>query len=221
MLIAHDAEFYYRPRCTEGRKLGFGFADIAFSSGNHHFLLRKLCTSHLFSPARLASYGQIYKAEVAKMMHAVWEASNSKNGDGHIVVRATVTALVRNSLCQILLGRTHLDVANISMQFTEETLASLMDKVMAVVGEVTLSDLTPVLKWLDRRGRGREIRSLERQLAKYFQVIIEERRGLLKKPKTAELHPEEEAVVLDVLLSLQEEEPLSDRALMGILLVCH
>lgn len=91
---------------------------------------------------------------------------------------------------------------------------------MAVVGEVTLSDLTPVLKWLDRRGRGREMKSLQRQLAKYFQVIIEERRGLLKKPKTAELHPEEEAVVLDVLLSLQEEESLSDRAIMGILLVC-
>ena len=154
------------------------------------------------------------------MMHSVWEASNSKNRDGHILVRATVTALVRNSLCRILLGRTHLDVSNISMQFTEGILASLMDRAMAVVGEVTLSDLTPVLKWLDRRGRGQEMKSLQRQLAKYFQVIIEERRGLLKKPKTAELHPEEEAVVLDVLLTLQEEESLSDRAIMGILLVC-
>lgn len=89
---------------------------------------------------------------------------------------------------------------------------------MAVAGEVTLSDLTPALTWLDWHGRGREMKSLQRQLAKYFQVIIEERRGLLKKPKTAELHPEE--VVLDVLLSLQEEESLSDRAIMGVLLVC-
>lgn len=143
------------------------------------------------------------------MLHSVWEAS--QRGED-ISVRETVTTFVRNSLCGMLLGTAHLDIEDISIQFTKDTLITLLDETISVAGEMTLSDFIPGLKWLDLCGRDEKMKDLHRRLKAYFQEILDDRSHRLEKG-------EPEALV-DVLLSLDEDDKLSDEAIMGILLVC-
>lgn len=192
-----------------GKYLGFGSTDIAFAEGRHHWYLRKLCDTRLFSLECFASYAQISKHEAAKMFHSVWEAS--QRGED-ISVRDTVTAFVRNSICGMLLGTAHLDIENTSIQFTKETLTMLLDETVAVAGETTLSDFTPGLNWLDLRGREEQVKDLHTRLKKYFQAILDDR--------SLRLENNEPEALVDVLLSLEEDKKLSSDAIMGILLVC-
>lgn len=143
------------------------------------------------------------------MLHSVWEAS--QRGED-ISVRETVTTFVRNSLCGMLLGTAHLDIENISIQFTKETLITLLDETISVAGEVTLSDLTPGLKWLDFCGREEKMKDLLGRFKAYFQEILDDRSHRVNK--------DEPEALVDVLLSLDEDEKLSNEAIMGILLVC-
>jgi cytochrome P450 len=209
VLVAHDAEFYFRPRCSVGKYLGFDSTDIAFAEGRHHWYLRKLCDTRLFSSDCIVSYLHVQKKEAAKMLHCVWEAS--QRGED-ISVRETVTTFVRNSLCGMLFGTAHLDIENISIQFTKESLITLLDETISVAGELTLSDLTPGLEWLDLCGRREKIKDLHQRLKAYFQEILDDRSHRVNQA-------EPEALV-DVLLSLDEDDKLSHEAVMGILLVC-
>jgi len=191
-----------------GKYLGFGSTDIAFAEGRHHWYLRKLCDTRLFSPECFASYAQIQKAEAGKMLHSIWKASQRRED---ISVRETVTTFVRNSVCGMLLGTAHLDIENTSIQFTRDTLTTLLEETLAVVGETTLSDLTPGLNWLDLRGREEQMKDLHAKLTKYFQVILDDR--------SLRLENKEPEALVDVLLSLEEDTKLSSDAIMGILLV--
>lgn len=208
MLVAHDAEFYFRPRCLVGKYLGFDSTNMAFAEGRNHWRLRQLCDKHLFLPECFASYGHVQKQEAEKMLHSVWEAT--KRGE-NISVRHTVITFARNSLCRMLLGTAHLDIENTSLEFNKETLITLLDEAFAVAGETTLIDLTPGLNWLDFHGREQKMKYLRRRLEKYFQEILDDRSQRLDRS-------EPEAFV-DVLLSLDEDKTLSDEAMMGVLLV--
>nr|AHI15944.1 flavonoid 3'-hydroxylase [Pohlia nutans] len=206
VLVTHDAEFFFRPRCGVGKYLGFGSADIAFAEGRHHWYLRKLCDTRLFSSESFASNAPIRKHEAANMLRSLFEAS--QRGEA-ICVRDAVTTFVRNSLCGMLLGTGHLDVENTSLHFTKETLTTLLDEVVAVAGDTTLRELTPGLNsW---GGRDEQMKDLHLRLTKYFQVILDDRSLRL------ETNAEPEALV-DVLLSLDEDQKLSSDAIMGILL---
>lgn len=189
--------------------MGFGSSDIAFAEGRHHWYLRKLCDTRLFSADSFVSYGHIPRAEALKMLHSVWEASKKGNG---ISVRETVTAFVRNSLCGMLLGSAHLDIENVSLQFTEKTLITLLDETICVVGEITLSDLAPGLKRVDFHGRTRKLKELHERWEKYLRVILEDRSHRLEKSAKPE-------ALVDVLLSLDDADmKLSNEAIMGVLL---
>ena len=209
MLVTHDAEFYFRPRCAVGKYLGFNSKDVAFADGRHHWVMRKLCDTRLFSSGWFASYGHIHKKEAAKMLHSVWKACQ-KGED--ISVREAVTTFVRNSLCGMLLGTAHLDIVNISIQFTKDSLITLLDETVDVAGKVTVSDFIPGLKWLDVCGRQEKLKDLHRRLTAYFQEILDDRSLRLSK--------DEPEALVDVLLSLDDNDKISNEAIMGILLVC-
>ncbi|KAG0628390.1 hypothetical protein M758_1G023200 [Ceratodon purpureus] len=206
VLVGHDAEFYFRPRCSVGKYLGFNFTDIAFAEGRHHWYLRKLCDTRLFSPECFVSNLHFQKKEAKKMLHSIWEAS--QRGED-ISVRETVTTFVRNSLCGMLLGTAHLDIENISIKFSEETLNMLLDETISVAGEVTLSDLAPGLKWLDLCGREEKMKDLNLRLKAYFQEILDDRSHRVNKDEPESL--------VDVLLSLDDDDKLSNEAIVGIL----
>lgn len=138
------------------------------------------------------------------MLHAVFASGES------LSVRETVASFVRNSMYGMFLGTAHEDIENTSIHFTKDTLTMLLDEVVAVAGETTLSDVTPGLLWLDVRGRQERLKDLHAKLTKYFQVILDDRSSRSDQPPEA---------LVDVLLALSGDEKLSNEAIMGILLV--
>lgn len=202
VLVGHDAEFFYRPRSGVGKYLGFGYADIAFSEGRHHWYMRKLCDTKLFSPECFTPYSPIYKRQAAKMLHSVFASGES------LSIRETVASFVRNSMYGMFLGTAHEDIENTSIHFTKDTLTMLLDEVVSVAGEITLSDVTPGLAWLDVRGRQERLKDLNVKLTKYFQAILDDRSNRSDPPEA----------LVDVLLALTGEDKISNEAIMGILL---
>lgn len=146
------------------------------------------------------------------MVNIVWKTA--EQGD-IIDVRTTVTTLHTNILCRMLLGKTHLEIGDISIEFNEGSLKTLMEEVRDLAGEY-YNDLIPGRKWLDMGRRRAQMEELNILLVKYFKVVITERRGICRNPNR---QLSDVGDIVDVLLSLEEEEQLPIEAVMGILLV--
>jgi cytochrome P450 len=208
----HDAEYYYRPHTTVAKYLGFEFNDIGFSTGKHHRLVRKLCATQLLSHESLNKYEYIRNEARATMINTVWKSASHGNV---IEVRDILLDFTTNVLCRMLMSRTHLDIANIGLGFKQETFKSLVQEIMEVVGKLDTSMFIPWMRWLDLEGRTIELKELNRRLVKYFKGVIEEHEKSLESEDRAH----ESNDILDVLLSLEGDDMLSDEAIMGILLV--
>jgi cytochrome P450 len=207
----HDAEYYYRPHTTVAKYLGFEFNDIGFSTGKHHRLVRKLCATQLLSHESLNKYEDIQNEARATMINTVWKSASHGNV---IEVRDLVLDFTTNVLCRMLMSRTHLDITNIGLGFKQETFKSLVQEIMEVVGKLDTSMFIPWMRWLDLEGRSIKLKELNRRLVKYFKGVIEEHEKSLESDDRAH----ESNDILDVLLSLEGDDMLSDEAIMGILL---
>lgn len=213
VLKTKDAEWSSRPLGSAGKYIGFDFHSLNFSpSGPHWRHLRKICATQLFSPGRIKAQARIRREELLRVVDHIFSAS--QRGEA-INLRNECDSVIVNTITRMLFGNRYAQ----SEHPIAKEMDSFMDVVkeaMIVIGALIVSDLVPALDWLDLQGYDRRMKNISQKLARVFKLIIDDHRRDLENKKECDISEESKDFV-DILLSLQGQDQLSEKSLMGIM----
>eukprot|EP01018_Ginkgo_biloba_P007540 Gb_13074 [translate_table: standard] len=212
VLKSKDAEWSSRPPSSAGKYIGFDFHSLDFApNGPHWRHLRKICTTQLFSPARIKMQSNIRKEELMDMVNHI--ISLTQRGEV-INLRSVCDDVVLKIISRMLFGNRYRN--------PDHPMAKEMQSFMEDVREaMILSDLVPGLDWLDLQGYDRRIKRLNLRLERVYRLIIDDHRHHLRMNQQnatyTQQDSEETMDFIDVLLSFQGQDHLSEKSLMGIM----
>jgi len=221
VLKTKDAEWSSRPPTLSGKYIGVDFHSLDFApNGPHWRHLRKICATHIFSPARLRAQAHIRREEVLRMVDHIFAASQRSLGLGlglgeAIDLRSVSYSLMDNIISRVLFGNKYTQsdhpIAKVMHSFRED-----VQEAMVLAGPFAISEgeLFPALSWLDLQGYHRRIKRVSQRLERVYRMIIEDHRRDLEQGE----YEEEKEDFVHVLLSLQGEDRLSDKSLMGLMM---
>ena len=224
VLKTKDTEWASRPPTPAGKYIGVDFHSLAFApNGPHWRHLRKICATHIFSPARLRAQAYIRREEVLRIVDNVLSQSQRGVDLGlglgeAIDLRSVSYCLMDNIISRVLFGNRYTQpehpIAKVMHSFRDD-----VQEAMILAGAFAISDgLIPALGWLDLAGhlRHRRIKRISQRLERVYKLIIDDhRRDLENKHDISE----ETKDFVHILLSLQGEDKLSDKSLMGLIMV--
>ncbi|KAL2610657.1 hypothetical protein R1flu_029230 [Riccia fluitans] len=125
-------------------------------------------------------------------------------------LREVLHTMAMNATCRILFGKRYYKKnVPITKELTE--LQELMEDMVAIAGKPNVGDIIPWLSWLDLQGLTKQFKKLHDKQEQMLRSILEDRK-MAKKTSANRL-----AVMdfVDVLLSLQGEDRLSDETIMA------
>lgn len=222
VLKSKDTEWASRPPTPAGKYIGVDFHALDFApNGPHWRHLRKICATYIFSPARLRAQGYIRREEVLRIVDHVFSQSQRAVGLGlgePIDLRSVSYSLMDNIISRVLFGNKYTQpdhpIAKVMHSFRDD-----VQEAMILAGAFAISDgLIPALGWLDLAGhlRHRRIKRISQRLERVYKLIIDDHRRDLENKNDIS---EETKDFVHILLSLQGEDKLSDKSLMGLIMV--
>ncbi|KAG6635619.1 cytochrome P450 78A5 [Carya illinoinensis] len=211
--ILNSSAFADRPVKESAYELLFhramGFAPF----GEYWRNLRRISATHLFSPKRIAYFGEFRTRIGLKMVNEI-RASMERNGE--VEMRKVLHFGSLNNVMMSVFGR--------SYEFGEgcgndgRELRGLVREGYELLGIFNWSDHFPLLGWLDLQGVRKRCRNLVAKVNVFVGRIIEEHRTRVeKKGIMSGDHDESSADFVDVLLALEKENRLSDSDMIAVL----
>jgi cytochrome P450 len=221
VLKTKDTEWASRPPTPAGKYIGVDFHALDFApNGPHWRHLRKICATHIFSPARLRAQYYIRREEVLRIVDGIFSQSQRGLGLGlgeAIDLRSVSYSLMDNIISRVLFGNKYTQsdhpIAKVMHSFRDD-----VQEAMILAGAFAISDgLFPALGWLDLQGhlRHRRIKRISQRLERVYKLIIDDHRLDLENKNDIS---EETKDFVHILLSLQGEDKLSDKSLMGLIM---
>ncbi|KAL2649712.1 hypothetical protein R1flu_017840 [Riccia fluitans] len=215
LMRRRDSEFCHRSGRTIQRSaakfVGVDSMDIAFSEYSPHLrMLRKLCTSELFTLSRLHASAELRTGEVEVLLATF--RKHSEMGKA-IEVREYFHSLTMNVMCLMMFGKRYYG-ADEPVTAELQNFKNLIIDVFENVGRLNLSDLIWCLRPFDVQGLNRKWKQIRLRIENLFSIIIQEHRQRRAHGKTSK---DDKDDFVDVLLSCQEKEELSDKAIIGLL----
>ncbi|XP_043702381.1 cytochrome P450 81Q32-like [Telopea speciosissima] len=207
----NDIVFANRPNLLVGKYLGFDSTILSLASyGQHWRNLRRLTTLEIFSSTRLQMFSKIRTNEVRSLLRRLVVAENSSKT---VEMKSTFFELTLNNMMMMIAGKRYygdnggdLDKAR---QFQE-----LVEEIFGAAGASNLVDFLPLLWWVGFNGLEKKLLRLQRKRDQFMQELIEEHR-------LARTQSKDDKSLIDVLLSLQENDPkyYTDEIIIGIIQV--
>uniref|UniRef100_A0A0D6QUM8 Cytochrome P450 n=1 Tax=Araucaria cunninghamii TaxID=56994 RepID=A0A0D6QUM8_ARACU len=206
VLKTRDLDWSSRPPSAAGKYIGFDFHSLDFApNGPHWRHLRKICVTHLFSPARIKLQANIRREEILRTV-----AQISEKHDEPLNLRSVCDSLVLGIVKRMLFGNKYNDPRH-PMAKEMELFMDDVKEAMILIGAMIVSDLVPGLDWLDLQGYDRRIKRVSRRLERVYRLILDDHRKDLGNLD------EESKDFVHVLLSLKGPEELTEKSLMGLL----
>ncbi|RWW17820.1 hypothetical protein GW17_00018233 [Ensete ventricosum] len=203
--ILNSSAFADRPIKESAYELLFhramGFAPF----GEYWRNLRRLSTTHLFSPKRIAASGE-HRGAIAQQMIRDVMASMEKNGA--VEVKKVLHFGSLNNVMATVFGKRFDFGKGEGMELEE-----LVTEGYELLGEFNWSDHVPLLRWLDPQGIRKRCRGLVSRVNVFVGSLIAEHRG--RRPGGELINRD----FVDVLLDLEKEEGLSDSDMVAVLWV--
>nr|ACN39897.1 unknown [Picea sitchensis] len=219
VLKTKDAEWASRPPTLSGKYIGVDFHALDFApNGPHWRHLRKICATHIFSPARLRAQSYIRREEVLRIVDGIFSQSQRGLGLGlgeAIDLRSVSYSLMDNIISRVLFGNKYSQsdhpIAKVMHSFRDD-----VQEAIILAGAFAISDggIIPALSWIDLRGYHGRIKRVSQRLERVYRMIIEDHKRDLELGE----YEEEKQDFVHVLLSLQGEDRLSDKSLMGLIM---
>lgn len=207
-IILNSSAFADRPVKESAYGLLFHRAMGFAPYGEYWRNLRRISATHLFSPKRIACFGEFRREMGARM---VTEIVSLMKTDGHIVVKRVLHFGSLNNVMRTVFGK--------SYDFNEKDgreLEYLVSEGYELLGIFNWSDHFPLLGWLDMQGVRRRCKELVARVNIFVGKIIEEHR--FKRTKNAGKAVDEAFHdFVDVLLDLEMEDKLSDSDMIAVL----
>ncbi|XP_072967547.1 cytochrome P450 78A9-like [Typha angustifolia] len=166
--------------------------------------LRRIAATHLFSPKQIAASGS-RRAEIAAQM----TKTLAKYCDRlHVEVRKVIKIASLNNVMWSVFGRKY-DIEAESEEMEE--LRAMVEEGYDMLGRINWSDHIPLLSGLDLQRIRSRCDGLVPRVNRFVSRIIQEhRQGMIRDPEAG-------SDFVDVLLSLQGEDKLSDADMLAVL----
>ncbi|CAH8252223.1 unnamed protein product [Arabidopsis lyrata] len=206
--ILNSSAFADRPVKESAYELLFHRAMGFAPYGEYWRNLRRISSTHLFSPRRIASFESVRVGIGMKMVKKIKSVVMSDAG-GEVEVKKIVHFGSLNNVMTTVFGESYdFDEVKGSGCFLER----LVSEGYELLGIFNWSDHFWVLRWFDFQGVRKRCRALVSEVNTFVGGIIEKH----KMKKSNNLKGEENDFV-DVLLGLQKEEKLSDSDMIAVL----
>ncbi|EFJ29451.1 hypothetical protein SELMODRAFT_91577 [Selaginella moellendorffii] len=200
-LKIHDAEFANRPQSEEFfRIFSFGWSDLAFRSpGPEWKLMRKICATNLFSNAMLATSAPYRRSQLQSAMDAILDRSR---GGEPVNLRTLFARYTSGSLCLTL--------------FSEEC-PEVVETINNMAGQainLNIGEIIPSLDWMDLHGVYAKMRG---EIMPRIKALLDDQVREHQERKKAAGDGFVCRDFVDVLISLDESDKLSDQEIIGLL----
>ncbi|CAL9149842.1 cytochrome P450 78A6-like [Musa acuminata AAA Group] len=202
--ILNSSDFAERPAKESAYGLMFHRA-IGFAPyGAYWRNLRRIAATHLFSPKQIFAFGR-HRAEIAAQMVRALDGLASEP----VQVRRIVKQASLNHVMWFVFGKQY-DLERETDELKE--LRSLVEEGYELLGKLNWSDHLPVIAGLDLQRVRSGCSGLVRRVDRFVGRIIEEHR--VERGRDAKAAPGD---FVDVLLSLQGSDRLSDSDMVAVL----
>ncbi|KAG6548879.1 hypothetical protein Mapa_009642 [Marchantia paleacea] len=128
-------------------------------------------------------------------------------------LREVVRTMTTNVICRMTLGKPYYGKNVVKTQDLLEFQNLMLDMVITA-GKPNITDLIPALRWLDPQGLTAEFKELHRRQERVMRTLLEEHKQARAESK-GKLLSRKTMDFVDVLLSLEGEDKLSDTCIMG------
>ncbi|XP_039142020.1 cytochrome P450 78A5-like, partial [Dioscorea cayenensis subsp. rotundata] len=204
--ILNNSSFADRPIKESAYELLFhramGFAPF----GDYWRTLRRLSSTHLFSPKKISSLaGQ--RMEIGTQMVAQIDSLMRKHGK--VELKQVLHFAALNSIMMSVFGKKYeFGKGNDGLELEE-----LVKEGYELLGVFNWSDHLPLIGWFDFQGVRRRCKNLIKKVDVFVLQIIKEHRERRSNGSFDEIN----ADFVDVLLHFQSEEKLSDSDIIAVL----
>ncbi|KAL5728519.1 hypothetical protein ACHQM5_001593 [Ranunculus cassubicifolius] len=194
----NDIVFANRPKLMMGKVLGQNYTSlISAPYGAHWRNLRRISVIEILSANRIQMFSEVRFKELKTMIKRL-----IITGDEYrkVNMRSTFFELTLNIMMMMIAGKRYYGEGVEDLEETKEFQEMVSDTVL-LGGASNIGDYLPVLRWLGVNGYEKRLRSLKGKRDACMRRLIEGRR------KARSEGGEKNATLIDVLLSLQENEP--------------
>ncbi|KAG7011142.1 Cytochrome P450 78A7, partial [Cucurbita argyrosperma subsp. argyrosperma] len=200
--ILTSPHFANRPLKQSAKSLMFGRAIGFAPNGTYWRLLRRIASTHLFSPKRIAAHEPARQLECAAMLQTI---HNQQTLHGAVSLRKHLQAAALNNVMWSVFGK-RFDPTDPKL----ETVRELVREGFELLGAFNWSDYLPWLSGFYDPGRIRHrCAQLVPKVNEFVRGVIDEhRRGVA---------PSDDSDFVDVLLSLDGDEKLNEDDMVAVL----
>ncbi|KAL6642947.1 hypothetical protein ACP70R_021128 [Stipagrostis hirtigluma subsp. patula] len=208
-VLAHPA-FADRPVKRSARELMFARAIGFAPSGDYWRLLRRIASTHLFSPRRVAAHEPGRQADAGAMLRAI---AAEQSAAGAVVLRPHLQDAALNNIMGSVFGRRY-DVSSGAGAAEAEQLKAMVREGFELLGAFNWSDHLPWLAHLYDPGNvARRCAALVPRVQAFVRGVIDEHR----RRRENSAAPGDNADFVDVLLSLEGDEKLGEDDMVAVL----
>lgn len=184
-----------RPRSSHGQYLGYNYAGFGFAPyGTVWREMRKLAMLELLSARRLETLKNVQVSEVDMLITDLYSlCKNQEQGPVKVVISEWIERLTLNIITKMIAGKRYFANTNSKDDAEAKRIGKIIKEFMYVSGVPVISDLIPLLGWIDLQDRLKSIKRIAAELDSLAGTWIEEH--------IAKSEPSEQPDFIDVLLS--------------------
>ncbi|BBN01031.1 protein MpCYP759B1 [Marchantia polymorpha subsp. ruderalis] len=214
VLKDQDHVFASRPLLASGKYIGMNFESLVFSPmGNHYKKLSKIYSSELLSPRRVMESQGVRENGMRATVKSIYR--HAIEGPA-VKLSSELHALGLNIMLDMIFGkdRDKLEVGG-GERLSMDELKDVVRESLEVAAEFDFGEYIPIARYLDLTGIIRRMKSIQSRMRNVAAKLIAEH--IQRRKITGEAMEPQDIAVLDVLLSLKDENGLSDDAVTGAL----
>ncbi|GFY95975.1 cytochrome P450, family 81, subfamily F, polypeptide 3 [Actinidia rufa] len=212
----NDVVFANRPKLLAGKYLGYDYTTVGWAPyGPHWRNLRRIASIEILSTNRLEMFTPIRVDEVRYLLNRLHKGS--KNGDFHMVdMKSAFFELTLNNMMRMIAGKRYYDENNTADLEETRKFKETVTEAFQLSGATNYGDFVPFLKWVGVNGLEKRLQELQKKRDKFLQDLIEKHR----RGRSDSCSEERRKTMIDVLLSLQENEPeyYTDKIIRGFMI---
>ncbi|CAI0431267.1 unnamed protein product [Linum tenue] len=207
--VKNDRALAARPPSTQGKILGKNFAVFGFASyGEYWRNVKKLIITEIMSLPRIRALRHVQVSEVDVLVKIIRDLhlQCSQQADHQVVVISDwLQNFVLNIITRMVAGKKYFedlaDSVGLQADAGGRPVGELIREFMDVNGSLVLSDLIPILGWIDIKGMKKAMRRISKELDVIVDGWIDEHK--VKRNKLGDnLVPED---FIDVMLSVVDD----------------
>jgi len=221
-----DLAISNRPKLEATQHLGYNGAMFVLAPyGSYWRQVRKIAISEIFSHRRVEQQQHFHISKVQgwiKELFDVWYSKKNESSNYALVeLKQWFTQLSFNIVLPMLVGKQYFGATNLTNEEEAQRCVKALEELMRLLGEFTIGDAIPFLKWFDFGGHVKAMKATSKELDKILGELLEERRHKRSLSEKINLDHQD---FMDALLSLHDETPIegydSDTTIKGAILVC-